>query len=149
MPRKYWVEAFETAVYLINRLPTPVLAGKSPYETLFRKLPDYRLLKIFGTTCFPCLRPYQSHKFQFHTSKCVNLGYSEYFKGYKCLSSTGRIYISRNVVFNEEDYPFTEGFLNTRTSEETFTVNSTLVHITSQPKITNYQLSQYACQYIV
>jgi histone deacetylase 1/2 len=124
MPRKYWVEAFETSVYLINSLPTPVLAGKSPYKILFNTIPDYKLLKTFGSACFPCLHPYQQHKFQFHTTKCVNLGYSEVVKGYKCLSSTGRIYISRNVVFNEAEFQFLQGFLNTRQAETRFTVDS-------------------------
>ncbi|KAL2479988.1 Retrovirus-related Pol polyprotein from transposon TNT 1-94 [Abeliophyllum distichum] len=33
-------------------------------------------------------------------------------KGYKCLNSNGRIYISRHVVFDENSFPFKEGFLN-------------------------------------
>lgn len=44
MPKRYWLEAFNTAVYLINRLPTPVLQGKSPHELLFGKPPDYSVL---------------------------------------------------------------------------------------------------------
>lgn len=86
MPLKYWTDAFQTVTYLINRMPTPVLQGKSPYEVLNNKIPVYKELKVFGTTCFPCLRAYQPHKFSFRTIKCVNLGYSEVYKGYKCLS---------------------------------------------------------------
>lgn len=104
MSLRYWVDAFQTAVYLINRLPTSVLKFQSPFETLFGKKPDYSLLKVFGSACFPCTRPYQSHKFQFHSLKCVNLGYNSSHKWYKCLSSIGRIYISRNVTFNEMEF---------------------------------------------
>lgn len=43
--------------------------------------------------------------------KCVFLGYSESHKGYQCLSSSGRIYISRDVIFNENEFPFKAGFL--------------------------------------
>lgn len=32
MPLHYWWEAFSTAVFLINRLPTQVLGNKSPYQ---------------------------------------------------------------------------------------------------------------------
>lgn len=53
MPKRYWLEAFSTAVYLINRLPTPVLNGRSPYEVLFRTRPDYSLLRVFGCACYP------------------------------------------------------------------------------------------------
>uniref|UniRef100_A0A803Q7H8 Retroviral polymerase SH3-like domain-containing protein n=1 Tax=Cannabis sativa TaxID=3483 RepID=A0A803Q7H8_CANSA len=103
---KPFTDLVQTQVYLINRLPTPILQHKSPFETLYDKKPDYAFLKTFGTACFPCLRPYQSHKFQFHSVKCVNLGYSDSHKGYKCLSPTGRIYISRDVVFNELEFLF-------------------------------------------
>uniref|UniRef100_A0A803NZ12 Integrase catalytic domain-containing protein n=1 Tax=Cannabis sativa TaxID=3483 RepID=A0A803NZ12_CANSA len=34
MPLKYWCDAFHTPVYLINRLPTPILSHKSPHEVL-------------------------------------------------------------------------------------------------------------------
>uniref|UniRef100_A0A803Q6A2 Integrase catalytic domain-containing protein n=1 Tax=Cannabis sativa TaxID=3483 RepID=A0A803Q6A2_CANSA len=113
VPQNYWWDAFQTSVYLINRLPTSVLGNKTPYELVFSKQPDYRFLKVFGSACFPCLRPYQSHKFQFHSTKCVNLGYSDSHRGYKCLSSIGRLYISQHVVFNEHEFPFRHGFLNT------------------------------------
>ena len=32
MPLRYWIDGFQSVVYLINRLPTPVLKGKSPFE---------------------------------------------------------------------------------------------------------------------
>jgi hypothetical protein len=34
-PLQYWAETFQTACYLINRLPTPVLNNASPFQTLF------------------------------------------------------------------------------------------------------------------
>jgi hypothetical protein len=38
---------------------------------------------------------------------CVFLGYSAMHKGYECLDCrTGRIYISREVIFNEAIFPF-------------------------------------------
>jgi len=55
VPLPLWVEAFSTAVYLINRLPSQTLAGKTPYELLFGKYPDYTMLRTFGCLCFPYL----------------------------------------------------------------------------------------------
>lgn len=53
----------------------------------------------------------------FHSVKCVFLSPTIGHKGYRCLSSTKKIYISRHVIFNEKDFPFNYGFLNKREPE--------------------------------
>ena len=71
MPLRFWDDAFQTACYLINRLPTPILQNKSPFEKLFNSVPNYLFLKTFGCACWSNLRPYNSHKLQpcsHHTS---------------------------------------------------------------------------------
>lgn len=41
--------------------------------------------------------------------KCVFLGYSQHHKGFKCLDvSSGRVYISRDVIFDETEFPFSK-----------------------------------------
>jgi hypothetical protein len=84
VPLRFWDDAFQTACYLINCLPTPILHQKSSFESLFHSSPDYSLLKIFGSACWPNLRPYNSHKLQPRSLQCVFLGYSLRHKGYKC-----------------------------------------------------------------
>ena len=110
MPLQFWDHAFLTTTYLINRLPTPVLANKSPFFLLNFQFLDYKFLKSFGCACFPFLRPYNSHKLDFHSKECVFLGYSSHHKGYKCLDASGRIFVSKDVVFNEAKFPFHELF---------------------------------------
>lgn len=82
---------------------------------------------MFGCAYFPNLRAYNSHKFSYHTTKCVFLGMSSHHKGFLCLSSTGRLYISRHVVFNEADFPFQHNFLNTKSVEQQISYTSPLV----------------------
>jgi hypothetical protein len=107
VPKRFWDEACQTLCYLINRLPTPTLQHKSPFQKLFNRSPDYKFLRIFGCVCFPNLRPYNQHKFEFRSQECVFLGYSRNHKGYKCFHiPTGRMYISRDVVFHESTFPF-------------------------------------------
>jgi len=68
MPLHYWWEAFSTLIYLINKLPSSVNPNESPFSLLFGKRPDYDALKSFGCACYPCLKPYNQHKLQFHTT---------------------------------------------------------------------------------
>jgi hypothetical protein len=35
LPKSFWVDAFLTSVYVINKLPTPVLSNSSPFEKLY------------------------------------------------------------------------------------------------------------------
>lgn len=107
MPLKFWDEAFLTAVYLINILPSRVIKHETPTERLFHTKPDYTPLRVFGCACWPNLRPYNNRKLMFRSKQCVFLGYSVQHKGVKCLDvSTGRVYISRDVVFDEIQFPF-------------------------------------------
>lgn len=48
VPHRFWHYAFDTAVFLINRMPSRVSQSVSPYEHLFKKQPDYYFLKVFG-----------------------------------------------------------------------------------------------------
>ncbi|KAL5825479.1 hypothetical protein ACOSQ3_021542 [Xanthoceras sorbifolium] len=110
LPLKFWCEAFLAVTLLINNLPTPVLHGKSPFECICHKPPNYFYLKVFGCACFPYLHPYSKTKFGYHISKCIFIGYSPQHKCYKCLSSSGWIYISRNILFHEFDFPYLQLF---------------------------------------
>ena len=105
LPLVHWTYAITTAIHLINRLPTPKLSHKSPWEKIFHKSPDISHLKTFGCLCFPLLKPYNTHKLQPRSIPCIFLGSPAYSKGYICLDpKTYRIYISRHVLFNEAEF---------------------------------------------
>ncbi|CAA7014904.1 unnamed protein product [Microthlaspi erraticum] len=107
MPKSYWTYAFAAAIYLINRLPAPLLQNESPYTKLFHQQPNYLKLCVFGSLCFPWLRPYANHKLDDRSAPCVFFGYSLTQSAYLCLDRTsGRIYTSRHVRFVESEFPF-------------------------------------------
>jgi histone deacetylase 1/2 len=120
MPLKFWDEAFLTATYLINMLPSKTIDNDTPMERLLKKTPDYASLRVFGCACWPNLRPYNKHKLAYRSKQCVFLGYSHMHKGVKCLDiKSGRVYISRDVVLDESVFPFSKlhpnaGFLLSR-----------------------------------
>lgn len=94
---------------MINRLPTPVLNNISPFQKLFHHQPDYSTLKTFGCACYPTLRPYNRHKFDFRTARCIFIGYNSQHKGYQCLHSSKRVYISNHVTFDENSFTCESG----------------------------------------
>ncbi|KAD0157053.1 hypothetical protein E3N88_44702 [Mikania micrantha] len=82
VPQRLWHFAFDTAVYLINRMPSRTNDSLSPFEHIFHRKPDYSFLQVFG--------------------------YSTAHHGYRCFDPTsGRMYVARHVRFNESAFPFT------------------------------------------
>jgi len=71
LSKTFWDEGCLTSYCLINRLATPLLKNKSPFQKLFKCTPDYTFLKIFGCACFPNLRPCNSHKFSMFQRMCL------------------------------------------------------------------------------
>ena len=107
LPLSFWFHAFQATTFLINRLPTPILQLKSPFESLFGHLPNYLKLRVFGCLCYPWLRPYAKHKLDPRSRPCVFLGYSLTQSAYKCFEPTIQcLFISRHVRFVETAFPF-------------------------------------------
>ena len=105
LPVTNWAYVVNTAIHLINRLSSPKLSHKSPWEKLFNKPPNITHLRTFGCLCFPSLRSYNTHKLQPRPTPCIFLGYTTHTKCYICLDPTShRIYISRHVLFNETEF---------------------------------------------
>ena len=62
-PLFLWVEAFSTAIYLINRLPSSALNFETSYFALHGTHLDYTSLHVFGSKCFPYTWDTRQHKF--------------------------------------------------------------------------------------
>ena len=106
LPFSYRSNAFSTAVYLLNRIPSFVLNFISPWEKLYGHKPPFHALKTFGCAVYPYLSPYVSRKFDLKSSQCIFLGYPPQSKGYICLDVLiGKIYISCHCIFDESVFP--------------------------------------------
>ena len=106
IPLPYWFDCVVTAAFLINRLPSPFLHNKSPYELLLNKIPDYSVLRAFGCLCYVSTYTKDRHKFSPRACASVFLGYLPGYKGYKVLDLEIRsVSITRNVVFHEIIFP--------------------------------------------
>jgi hypothetical protein len=101
-----WHECVLTAAYLINRTPSSVLNGKTPYDLVHGFPPNLEHLRNFGCLCFAVI-PNMSDKFASRAQKCVFLGYSNSKKGYRLLNlDTKQCFVSRDVKFYENIFPY-------------------------------------------
>ena len=107
VPIAYWSDCLLTAVFLINRIPSVLLKNVSPYELLTKRKPTYDFLRSFGCLCYVSTLQKDRTKFTPRSQKCVFLGYSSGYKGYKVLHiESNCVSVSRNVVFHENIFPF-------------------------------------------
>ncbi|KAK9923369.1 hypothetical protein M0R45_031791 [Rubus argutus] len=104
LPISFWGECVLTAVYNINRLPTLLLNKKTPFEVLYRKLPDYSRMRVFGCIAFATsVNP--SSKFDPRARKCIFIGYPMGQKAYKLYDvETKTIFTNRDVIFMEDTF---------------------------------------------
>ena len=106
-PASFWFNAFVSAIYIINRLPTKVLDHKSLFELVFGCSPNYNVFRVFGCRVFPYLRDYAPHKLAPRSLECIFLGYDTQYNGYRFLDlATSRIYTTRHAQFDETNFPF-------------------------------------------
>ncbi|KAJ0733050.1 putative RNA-directed DNA polymerase [Helianthus annuus] len=125
LPLRFWSDCVLTAVYIINRIPSSVLVGKSPYEVVFGFKPTLSHLRNFGCLCFSTVLD-ETDKFAYHADKCVLIGYSNVKKGYKLWNlDEKKVLFSRDVKFFESVYPFKTKDWNNTSSD----VNNELNHI--------------------
>lgn len=104
VPHRHWDDAFVTAVYLMNRMPSRVLGFKTPLQALSEHvtLPSVLLIppKIFGCVAFVHPHKNQRTKLDPCVVRCVFLGYGTNKKGYHCYDpATKYIYITIDVTF--------------------------------------------------
>ncbi len=103
MPLEFWAETVNTAVYVLNRSPTKALDKKTPFEAYSGRKPGLKHLKVFGSVCYAHVPNPQRQKLDLASKRCVFLGYGSCEKGYRLYDiATGKVIISRDVVFNEE-----------------------------------------------
>lgn len=104
LPKEYWAEAANTAVFLLNRLPTKAVNGKTPYEAWYGYKPLLKNLKVFGCLCFTHVPQIKRDKLDKKAEPGVFIGYSLISKAYRVFQpDSKKIIISRDVSFMENE----------------------------------------------
>lgn len=73
VPLNMWNFCVQHAIHLINRLPTPLLNSKCPYEVLFSEPPSLIHLKVFGYLGYAATLTNHRTKFDSRARKCIGI----------------------------------------------------------------------------
>lgn len=68
---------------------------------------EYNTFKTFGSHV-TATSEFNKHKLQLRSIKCTFIGYSLNHKEYRCLDPTGKVIISRNVIFDKLTFSFSK-----------------------------------------
>ncbi|MCO5603804.1 hypothetical protein L7F22_057956 [Adiantum nelumboides] len=110
LPRSYWVETCNTAVYIQNRSPTHALQDMTPFQAYYGRKPTVSHFRVFGCSAFVHIPKEKRQKLDFKSRKLLFLGYSAESDAYRLYDpDTRTTTVSRDVVFDESFITSAEG----------------------------------------
>ncbi|XP_074346203.1 uncharacterized protein LOC141684971 [Apium graveolens] len=102
LPAFLWGEAVRHSIYVLNRLPTRNLDGRTPYEAWCGNKPDLTHLRVFGCTAFMKVQSVHVRKLDDRSKSVVYIDKEPGTKGCRLYDpKTGAIHVSRDVVCQE------------------------------------------------
>ncbi|KAK8938725.1 hypothetical protein KSP39_PZI011095 [Platanthera zijinensis] len=103
LPKMFWAEGVQCAVYLLNRCPTKSVKFKTPFEAWSGWKPSVKHLRVFGCVAHAHIPDQRRKKLDDRREKCIFVGYAPESKAYKFYNPvTGKAIVSRDVVFEED-----------------------------------------------
>uniref|UniRef100_A0AAV1TTT9 Integrase catalytic domain-containing protein n=1 Tax=Peronospora matthiolae TaxID=2874970 RepID=A0AAV1TTT9_9STRA len=101
----FWAEAAMTAIYVKNRLPSPKVVHKTPFEIVYNLKPSVKHMRTFGCQTY-ILTPKENRlKWDPKARAGIFVGYEEVSKAYRVYDiEAGQVVISRDVNFEESTF---------------------------------------------
>ena len=113
LPIEFWGECVLTAGYLINRTPSVLLDGRTPYEILYGQAPSYKHIRTFGCLCYAHDQNRDKDKFSSRSRKCIFVRYPFGKKGWQLYDLESSEYsVSRDVIFVEAEFSYFNNVVN-------------------------------------
>uniref|UniRef100_A0AAV1UWV9 Integrase catalytic domain-containing protein n=1 Tax=Peronospora matthiolae TaxID=2874970 RepID=A0AAV1UWV9_9STRA len=101
----FWAEAAMTAVYVKNRLPSPKIPHKTPFEIVYNSKPSVKHMRVFGCQAYILTPKEKRLKWDPKARAGLFLGYEEVSKAYRVYDiEAGQVMISRDVNFDESAF---------------------------------------------
>jgi hypothetical protein len=98
----FWGEAAMTAIYIKNRLPSPKIDHKTPFEIVYKSKPSLKHMRVFGCRAYVLTPKEKRLKWDPKARAGIFMGYEEVSKAYRVYDvEAGQVVISRDVNFDE------------------------------------------------
>ena len=75
LPSFFWGEAMSTMIYTLNRYPTKVIEGKTPFEVWLEIKPNISHFRVFRCEAFSYIIFKKRKKLDKRAEKCIFVGY--------------------------------------------------------------------------
>ncbi|KAG2957085.1 hypothetical protein PC118_g24186 [Phytophthora cactorum] len=79
----FWAEAAMTAIYVKNRLPSPKIEHKTPFEIVYKSKPSVKHMRVFGCRTYILTPKEKRLKWDPKARAGIFLGYEEVSKAYR------------------------------------------------------------------
>ncbi|MCO5605141.1 hypothetical protein L7F22_059321 [Adiantum nelumboides] len=90
------------ACYLMNRSPTKILKGITPYDALHKVEPKVHHLQVFDCLALTHVPDEKRKKLDDKSRRCILVGYSDVSKAYKLYDPIKKeSFTSRDIIFDE------------------------------------------------
>ncbi|KAG2866461.1 hypothetical protein PC119_g28011 [Phytophthora cactorum] len=94
-----------TAIYVKNRLPSPKIEHKTPFEIVYKSKPSVKHMRVFGCRTYILTPKEKRLKWDPKARAGLFLGYEEVSKAYRLYDiEAGQVVISRDVNFDESTF---------------------------------------------
>uniref|UniRef100_A0AAV1TBG1 Polyprotein n=1 Tax=Peronospora matthiolae TaxID=2874970 RepID=A0AAV1TBG1_9STRA len=103
----FWAEAAMTAIYIKNRLPSPKIDHKTPFEIVYKSKPSVKHMRVFGCRAFILTPREKRLKWDPKAREGMFMGYEEVSKAYRVYDiEADQVVISRDITFDESTLTF-------------------------------------------
>ncbi|EOX92681.1 Retrotransposon protein, unclassified, putative [Theobroma cacao] len=97
MPKVFWVEAVNTANYILNLTYSRVLPNVTTYELWYEQKPNVSHMKVYGSVCYAKVLDEKRSKLDLKSTLAIFIGYSDLSKGYRLYDlKSEKIFISKD-----------------------------------------------------
>ncbi|GMF65678.1 unnamed protein product [Phytophthora lilii] len=105
LDKRFWAEAAMAAIYIKNRLPSPKVPGKKPFELVYKSKPNVKHMRIFGCKAYVLTPKEKRLKWDPKAREGIFMGYEELSKAYQVYDiEAGQVVISRDVTFDKSTF---------------------------------------------